>query len=87
MEAEGRDELGECGDTEMGFVGSTDDEVTAKLLEQLGNVVHDIYLLRRIIVELKESLKMKFAGLVAGMAMGLTTIQPGIGMTWEFSLR
>ena len=37
VEAEGLE------DTEMGLLGNTNDAVTARLLEQLGNVVHEIY--------------------------------------------
>ena len=49
VEAEGLE------DTEMGFLGNINDAVTARLVEQMGNVVHEIYSPLQVSVELAKS--------------------------------
>ena len=71
----------------MGFVGDIDDAVIAKLMEQLGNIVHDIYSPPRVTLELSRSGRAKFPGLVVGVAMDLTVKNPDDNRPWDFSLR
>ena len=37
------EESSDFGDTEMGFVGNSDYDIANMLMEQLGNIVHEIY--------------------------------------------
>ena len=71
----------------MVYIGSADDDVKARLIEQLGNIVHKIHFLPLVTFELTKNVRRKLPGLVAGMVMDLTTDDPDINRPRDFSLR